>query len=57
MAAPKLDAKTIAAWTALVLALSGAIELRSKVGDISNRLDRVEHRLDQLVEDRYASSN
>lgn len=53
MAAPKLDAKSIAAWTALVIALSGAIELRTKVGSISDRLDRVE----QILENRYASTD
>lgn len=53
MAGPKLDAKSIAAWTALVLALSGAVELRVKVGTMSDRLDRVE----QILENRYASTD
>jgi hypothetical protein len=52
MAGPKLDAKNIAAWTALVIALSGAVELRVKVGTISDRLDRVEKILEGRV---YAS--
>lgn len=39
---PKLDAKTITALTALVVALSGAVELRVKVGTMSDRLDRIE---------------
>lgn len=47
------SAKVIAAWTALVIALSGAIELRIKVGQMSERLDRVE----RILEDRYASSH
>ncbi len=51
----KLDAKTITALTALVAALSGAIELRVKVGTMVDRLDRVEQRLDQLLEARYAA--
>lgn len=44
------SAKAIAAWTALVIALSGAVELRVKVGTMSDRLDRVE----KILEDRYA---
>lgn len=46
----KFDAKTIGAITALVVALSGAVELRVKVGTMSDRLDRIE----RIVEDRYA---
>lgn len=44
-----LDAKTIGAWTALVVALSGAIELRVKVGLMSDRLDRIERVLEQRI--------
>lgn len=47
-----VDAKTITALVALVTALSGAVELRVKVGTMSDRLDRVEMRLNQLVEER-----
>lgn len=36
------NAKVIAAWTALVLALSGAIEARLTLGDIESRVDRIE---------------
>lgn len=58
MAAPlKLDAKTIAALVALVSALSGAVELRVKVGTMSERLDRVELRLEQLLEAKYARAD
>lgn len=51
--APRLlpgDARTIVAWTALVAALSGAIELRVKVGSISDRVDAIEKRLDRMPE-------
>lgn len=57
-AALKLDAKTITALVALVSALSGAVELRTKVGAIADRMDAVEKRLDRieaLVQDRFAS--
>lgn len=47
----KLDTKTIAALVALVSALSGAVELRVKVGTMSDRLDRIE----RIVEGQYAS--
>lgn len=47
---PPGSIKLIAAWTAMVVALSGAIELRVKVGTMSDRLDRVE----KILEDRYA---
>jgi hypothetical protein len=40
------DVRTIAAWTALVAALSGAIELRVKVGSIAERVDRIEKKLE-----------
>jgi len=53
----RLNSKTIMALVALVSALSGAVELRTKVGTISDRLDRVEHQLEQLVEDRYARTD
>ncbi len=43
--------KVIAAWTAMVVALSGAIELRVKVGTMSDRLDRVERILEQRLAD------
>lgn len=46
----KLDVKTITALVALVTALSGAIELRVKVGSMDDRLNRVE----RILEDRYA---
>lgn len=45
----RLDAKTIGALVALVSALSGAIELRVKVGTMSDRLDRVERLVEQQV--------
>lgn len=45
------SAKLIAAWTALAIALSGAIELRVKVGTMSDRLDRVERILEQRLAD------
>lgn len=48
----RFDAKTITALVALVSALSGAIELRVKVGTMSERLDRVESQLQRLVEER-----
>lgn len=41
--------KVIAAWTAMVMALSGAIELRVKVGTMSDRLDRVERILERSL--------
>lgn len=54
----RLNSKTIMALVALVSALSGAVELRTKVGTISDRLDRVEHQLEQLVgERRYARTD
>lgn len=37
------NAKVIAAWTALVIALSGAIEARVTLGSIEHRVDRIEH--------------
>jgi hypothetical protein len=46
----KLDAKTIAAWTALVTTLAGGVELRMKVQDVATRLEKVE----RLVEERTA---
>jgi hypothetical protein len=49
---PPGNVKLIAAWTALILALSGAIELRVKIGTVSDRLDRVE----RILEQRYASN-
>lgn len=56
--ATQWDAKTITALVALVSALSGAIELRVKVGTVSDRLDRVESQLQRLVEERtYARSD
>ena len=42
----RLDAKTIAALTALVAALSGAVELRVQVGLLSDKVSRIEQRLD-----------
>jgi hypothetical protein len=36
------NAKVIAAWTALVVALSGAIEARLTLGNIEARVDRIE---------------
>lgn len=45
------NVKVIAAWTAMVVALSGAIELRVKVGTMSDRLDRVERILEQRLAD------
>lgn len=36
------NAKVIAAWTALVIALSGAIEARVTLGQIESRIDRIE---------------
>ena len=36
------NAKVIAAWTALVVALSGAIEARVTLGNIESRVDRIE---------------
>jgi hypothetical protein len=53
-----MDAKTLAAWTALVAALSGAVELRVQVGAMRDRLDRIEKLVDRVVEERprYASS-
>lgn len=36
------NAKVIAAWTALVIALSGAVEARLTLGDIEARVDRIE---------------
>lgn len=54
MAGPTLDPKTIAAWTALIIALSGAVELRVKVGTMSDRLDRVEHLLEDRVYARFS---
>lgn len=54
----RFDAKTITALVALVSALSGAIELRVKVGTMSERLDRVESQLQRLVEERiYARTD
>lgn len=50
-------AKTVAAWTALVVALSGAIELRVKVGTISDRVDRIEKRLERVDLVQYASAS
>jgi hypothetical protein len=49
----KLDAKSIAAWAALVAAVSGAVELRVQVGILSGKVDRIEQRLDG---DRYAGT-
>jgi hypothetical protein len=55
---PRTDvAKTVAAWTALVVALSGAIELRVKVGTISDRVDRIEKRLERIDLVQYASTS
>lgn len=45
----KLDAKTIAALTALVAALSGAVEMRVQVGLLSQKVDRIEQRLDNMT--------
>lgn len=50
-------AKTIAAWAALVAALSGAIELRVKVGTISDRVDRIEQQLTHMGGNQYASAD
>ena len=36
------NARVIAAWTALVVALSGAIEARVTLGNIESRVDRIE---------------
>lgn len=50
----KLDAKTIAALTALVVALTGAVELRVQVGLLSQKVERIE----RIVEgDRYSARN
>lgn len=54
------NAKVIAAWTALVIALSGAIEARVALGGVAERLDRAEKRLDRIehiLEDRYARAD
>lgn len=45
----KLDAKTIAALTALVAALSGAVEMRVQVGLLTSKVDRIEQRLDNMM--------
>lgn len=45
----KLDAKTIGALTALVIALSGAVEMRVQVGLLSSKVDRIEQRLDNMT--------
>lgn len=47
-----VNSKTITALAALVVALSGAVELRVKVGSMSDRLDRVERIL--MQEAQYA---
>lgn len=44
-----LDAKTIAALTALVATLSGAVELRVQVGMLAAKVDRIEARLDSAA--------
>lgn len=41
------NVKVIAAWTALVVALSGAVEARVTLGTIEHRVDRIERMLDQ----------
>jgi hypothetical protein len=41
------NAKVIAAWTALVVALSGAVEARLTLGNIEARVDRIERIVEQ----------
>lgn len=50
-----LDAKTISAIAAAVSVILGGAELRMKVGDIDNRLSRIERRVD-LAPQPYASN-
>lgn len=44
----KLDAKTIAAIAALVAAISGGVEMRVQIGLLTQKVDRIEARLDRL---------
>lgn len=48
----KLDAKTIAAIAALVAAISGGVEMRVQIGLLTQKVDRIEARLDNI--DRVA---
>lgn len=49
----RLDAKTIGAITALVLAITGAVELRVTVGTLSTRVERIE----RLLEHKTATAS
>jgi hypothetical protein len=48
----RLDAKTIAAIAALVAAISGGVEMRVQIGLLTQKVDRIEARLDNI--DRVA---
>ncbi len=49
----KLDAKTIAAIAALVAAISGGVEMRVQIGLLTQKVDRIEARLDHLDRTAY----
>jgi hypothetical protein len=45
---PKLDAKTIIAWTGLVSVLLGGVEMRMAVNRLEDKTARIEERVQRI---------